>query len=225
MIIRQLKFKVYLLKDIPIQRINTVLANLIDHCLIENGKEDFHKENKYKMYCFDSLMPLDPVYKEGHLYSFRVRVMDQELAAFLKQNLTNTYNDQIKVLSSEERVLAPRQIDEIQSITPVICTFECGYWRNSNSQIAWEDRISKNLEQKYYKLTGKKVPEGYKFYEATSFLNHKPIKVPMKNIHLLGDKAVWIVKSEPLAQELAKIAIGTGIGEKNPRGFGFVKYN
>lgn len=53
-------------------------------------------------------------------------------------------------------------------------------------------------------------------------MNHKPIIIKYKNIKLLGDKIKLYVNSDETSQEVAYMALKTGIGEMNSRGFGFV---
>ena len=57
-----------------------------------------------------------------------------------------------------------------------------------------------------------------------SFNNKKPIGCDYKNVSLLGDKVDLVFANNEISQDLAKIAIGTGIGEINARGYGFVNY-
>ena len=54
--------------------------------------------------------------------------------------------------------------------------------------------------------------------------NKRPIPTKYKNICLLGDKFEFKVSNNPIAQELLYLALGTGLGEMNARGFGFTNY-
>ena len=50
------------------------------------------------------------------------------------------------------------------------------------------------------------------------------MRVPYKNVVLLGDKLSLTISKDERAQELAYMALGTGIGENNARGCGFLSY-
>ena len=51
-----------------------------------------------------------------------------------------------------------------------------------------------------------------------------PVKIPYKNIHLLGDKIDLEIANNEMAQKLAYFALGVGLGENNSRSCGFVNY-
>ena len=53
--------------------------------------------------------------------------------------------------------------------------------------------------------------------------NLKPIKIPYKNINLLGNKFEIEVKEDPISQNLAYLALSIGLLEKNALGFGFCR--
>ena len=50
------------------------------------------------------------------------------------------------------------------------------------------------------------------------------ISVNYKNIKLLGDKLQLNIADDKLSQKIAYMALGTGLGENNSRGLGFVNF-
>lgn len=51
-----------------------------------------------------------------------------------------------------------------------------------------------------------------------------PVPAVYKNVKLLGDKIRLSVADNEAAQNLAYMSLGTGLGEMNSRGFGFINY-
>ncbi len=88
----------------------------------------------------------------------------------------------------------------------------------------FEERIKINLIKKYNKFTGEKIEENFDFYTSIEFKNKKPISVNYKNIKLLGDKLQLNIADDKLSQKIAYMALGTGLGENNSRGLGFVNF-
>lgn len=87
----------------------------------------------------------------------------------------------------------------------------------------FENRLKVNLIKKYNQLTDSKIlDEEFELYNLIEFTNSKPIKVPYKGIHLLGDKINLTAAPNPTAQMLLYMSLGTGICENNSRGCGFV---
>ena len=72
----EMRLKIYLLQDISQEQTYAVFANYIDSCLAKNESLlELHETNCYKQYCFDQPYPLekDGIYKEGKVYTVRVR--------------------------------------------------------------------------------------------------------------------------------------------------------
>ena len=61
------------------------------------------------------------------------------------------------------------------------------------------------------------------FIENIKKINRKPVKIPYKNINILGNKFEVQIKEDPMSQNLAYLILSTGILEKNSQGFGFCK--
>lgn len=223
----EIRLKVYLTKNIKKRDSINEIANLIDSCLLEDKKyKDFHSTNRYKLYTHNSFHPLekDGMYKAGKIYSIIIRSLDEELYKYLVQNLSDVRTELIKALELRSFSIKENHIERIYSITPVIIKTEDGYWRNSLTLKDYEERIKINLVKKYKQLTDITIDESLPFINMISFNNKIPIGCSYKEIKLLGDKLDLIIANNQVAQDLARIAIGTGIGEMNSRGYGFINY-
>ena len=223
----ELSLKLYLTKDIKNEDALQSVGTLIDKSYTHNDNfAKFHKENKYKNYCFNGMYPLEvsQINKAGKIYTIKIRTVDENLVNHFEKFLVNEYTESLKALTLEKKIIPKKHIDKIYSITPCISKFESGYWRTSETVETFEKRLKDNLIKKYKRYFNTKVDEDIELFTFIQFNNRKPISTNYKNIKMLGDKLTLNVAENPLAQELAHFALGTGILEMNGRGFGFVNY-
>lgn len=223
----QIKLKVFLLKDIKVEDSQEIISAFIDKGLSKDKMFlEFHESNKFKRYCFDLLYPIEEskIYKKGNIYTLTIRTIDNNLADFFANKLVNEFNDDLKGLTSEIRILPKKHIEKLYSITPVIMKNSEGYWKGKIDLEEFERRLKVNLIKKYNSVSDSKIDENFELYSIIEFKNKKPIGVKYKNVKLLGDKISLNVSENENAQKLAYMSLGTGIFEMNARGFGFVNY-
>ena len=221
------KVKIYLLKDIKSEDVQIEICKIIDTALGKDEQwEAFHNKNEFKNYCFDCLYPIpdDKVYKSGQIYTFTVRTIDAKLAQYLNEFLANEYNSTIKCLTTEIRTIPKKFIEKIYSLTPAVLKDDAGYWKDKLSLKDFEIRLKVNLIKKYNTINNTKIDEDFDLYTSIEFKNKKPCPIKYKNIKLLGDKISLNISDDKIAQDIAYMAIGTGILENNGRGSGFVNY-
>ncbi|WP_294354234.1 CRISPR-associated endoribonuclease Cas6 [uncultured Clostridium sp.] len=223
----EIKLQIYLLKDIPQNKIQSKITSLIDGALAkENNLLMLHNSNQYKNYCFNQPYPIekDKLYKEGNIYTLTLRTIDKSLATFFNNKLVNEYNSELKALKADIKVIPKKQIQKIYSLTPIILKTDSGYWKGVLSIDEFERRLKENLIKKYKFITNEKIEAAFDLYTDIEFKNKKPIATEYKGIKLLGDKINLEVADNPIAQELAYLSLGVGICEMNARGFGFLNY-
>ena len=224
----ELSSKVYLTEQVHAHEMMGKIATLIDNtlCMTEEYLR-FHQENFYKGYTFDGFYKVeqDGLYKEGNIYTFRIRTIDEKLAVYLKEKLTNNYTKEIKVLTVAKKLVPKKHIEKIFSITPVIIKSDRGYWKTHMNIEEYERRIRENLIKSYNFFTGNKVDENFEMFNHIRFDNQKPVAVQYKDdVSLLGDKITVFVSQNDVAQTLAYLSLGIGMGENNSRGCGFCGY-
>ena len=222
-----LSIKVYLLNDIYLNKMQQSIAKAIDLALGKDVKFlQFHNSIGYKFYCFNGLYPLeqDEIYKQDNIYTFQLRTIDIELAKYLMNEIKDIVTDDIKVLKCDLNIIPKKHIDKIFSITPILIKSDKGYWKEHISLKEFEERIKINLIKKYNKFTGEKIDENFEFYKAIEFKNRQPIAVDYKNIKLLGDKIQLTIADDEISQKIAYMTLGTGLGENNARGLGFLNF-
>lgn len=223
----QIKIKIFMLKNMLIDDSQTIISAFIDGGLSKDEKLlEFHESNKFKGYCFDAPYPIeeDKIYKKDKVYTITIRTIEKELAEFFCNKLVNQFNDNLKGLTSEIRILPKKHIEKLYSITPAVMKDENGYWKNNMNLDEFEKRLKINLIKKYNSITGSKLDEDFQLYSTIEFKNKKPIATNYKTVKLLGDKISLNISENKNAQELAYMSLGTGIFEMNARGYGFVNF-
>lgn len=223
----QIKLKIFILKDIPIEDSQEIVSAFIDSGLSKDKSLlELHESNKFKGYCFDAPYPLeiDRIYRRDTIYTLTIRTIEKDLAEFFANKLVNEFNSSIKGLTSEIRILPKKHIEKLYSLTPAVMKNDGGYWKNQIKLDKFEERLKANLIKKYNSITNSKINEDFQLYTTIEFKNKTPISTKYKNIKLLGDKISLNIAENERAQELAYMSLGTGIFEMNARGYGFVNY-
>ncbi|WP_072523607.1 CRISPR-associated endoribonuclease Cas6 [Clostridium sp. Marseille-P3244] len=223
-----IRLKVYMLRSVMANQIQAKSGALIDKgFMTDKSLMKFHETNKYKMYCYNNLWPLekDKCYKKGKIYTLTIRTIDPNLAKYFSEICPNLYTDELKGLSADIRILPKHWIQTLYTTSPVIIKdAEKGYWRTHKSLPEFEDRLKTNLIKKWNAFQHDKIDEDFQLYTSLEFLNEGPIALEYKNIKLLGDKIRLQIADNKRAQEISYMALGTGICEMNSRGWGFVNY-
>lgn len=223
----EISLKVFLLKEIDFSESQSKIADLIDQTLVKDEKFlSIHNKNMYKNYCFNSFYPLekDGIYKVGSIYTIKIRTIDKEMAMYLNDKIANEYTNCIKALTIEIRIIPKRYIEKIYTITPLIIKNDSGYWKNSLSFDGFEKRLKENLIKKYNSINETKIDEDFQLYTSIEVNNRMPIACSYKGKKLLGDKVNLVISDDEMAQNLAYMSLGVGLGEINARGYGFVNY-
>ncbi len=222
----ELKFKVFLLKDIQYNKTYDKISYFVDSGLILDEKFlQLHNENTYKNYSFSAFYPIekDKLYKKGKVYTITFRTIDVDLAEYVVKNMNNHTTTEIKMLLIDVREIKDKLIEKIYSITPAILKTNNGYWKNNISLEQYEERIKVNLIKKFNKFTQTKLNENFIFNNGIKFNNQKPVSLEYKDRKFLGDKVEIVISGDTEAQKLAYMALGTGILEMNARGAGYVQ--
>lgn len=223
----EISIQIFLLEEINSIDIFSKISSFIDSGMAKVPELlEFHNKNVYKNYCYNSFYPLedDKKYKKGKIYTIQLRTIDRNLADFFCTRLVNHFDDSIKGLTSKIKIIPQRHIEKIYSITPVILKNEEGYWKGKFSLADFERRLKENLIKKHNLATGTKIDEDFQLYTNIEFKNQKPVAMNYKGIKILGDKIELSISDGKEAQDLAYMALGTGILEMNSRGAGYVNF-
>ncbi|NFV11666.1 CRISPR-associated endoribonuclease Cas6 [Clostridium sporogenes] len=223
----ELTLKIFLLKDLTMDKSYEKLTELIDKSLCKDDELlELHNQNKYKYYTFSLPYKLekDKIYKAGNIYSVKIRTIDEKILKNFKTQLVNIYTEYIKALTMEVKVIPQKYISTIYSLTPVVIKTDRGYWKGNLSLNEYEKRIKENLIKKYNQFFDEKINEDFPLYDFIRFDNRKPIGIRYKNITLLGDKITLNIANDEVSQKMAYLEIGAGVGEMCARGMGFVNY-
>lgn len=221
----ELELKVFLRRDIKRKYASEKLANFISsYMATKNDFLEFHNSKQYKGYIFDTLKPLErDIYRAENNYTFSIRTVDVSFINFLLEGIEDYSNEDFKSLIYRVKKIKKAHLNKLYSLNPVIIKDD-GYWKSNKKSIDFfEKRICENAFKKYKKFYNKELAES-KFYSNIVFTNEKPVGFSYKNVTLLGDKVELEIKDDPISQEIAYMLIGTGIGENNSQGCGFVGY-
>ena len=200
------------------------ISKLISASMLKDQTlKQLHEENRYKNYVFCNLYPIekDGVYKAGNIYTFQIRTIDFKLGLKIKQVLNNFQNEEFKVIVSDLESSTQRKISTLATLTPAIITSDKGDYLINNDMQLVKERILANAQKKYNQLYNEKIDMD--FIKTIKQTNNKPIKIPYKNINILGYKFEIEVKDDPISQNLAYLILSVGLLEKNAEGFGFCK--
>lgn len=225
LIVHELKIRVQLKEDIPVDRVMEVEAGFIDSMLAKDESWlRFHEENKSKLYSFSGLWPIEKngVYKKGKCYVITIRSVDEGFISYI--GMCNHTDPKMETLEVSYKQISKKLIEKIYTLTPVVLKAEDGYWRKQKNLDDFERLLFENAIKKYNQFTGEKADEDFELYTDIFFLNRKPISSRYKNIHLIGDKIELRISDNPQAQELAYFITAVGLGENCSRGFGFCNY-
>lgn len=217
-----LKVKVLLKQSIESVQTYEKISNLIAYAMLKDLiLKKLHEENTYKNYVFCNLYPIEKntVYKKGNIYTFDLRGIEFENMIKLKQVLETTENEDFKVIQINFQTGIQRNIKKVITLTPAIITTEKGDYDIKEDMKLVKDRILANTQKKYKNIYHTEV--NIDFIENIKKLNKTPVKIPYKNIHILGNKFEIQIKEDPMSQNLAYLVLSIGCAEKNSLGFGF----
>lgn len=224
----ELSVDVRLRKDIYYLHAQEVLSNFIFYSmLLDDNLKSLHKENMYKNYVFGNFYPIEKVtrtYKAGKHYTFRFRTLDGEIANRFLAVFQEVQDRIIKVTNVSMGKIPNRKISELYTINPLIVTIDDGPWLQGDNVEVFKTRLIDNLEKKYSEFFGESVCAD-DFIKLIRFMNRTPVATQYKGVKLLGHKVKIEIGDSTAAQQLARVAIGTGLGEKGSLGFGFALPN
>ncbi len=216
-------FTIRLEKDIPMRQIQSVIAEFISAgMMFDEQIKEMHHKNQYKRYLFCAPYPLeqDRVYRKDRMYCFNLRTQGLRFALVMKDCLPKV-KGVLKVISAEIKNYSQKRINELTSLTPIICTVNNRCWMPENGIALLASRLHGNAAKKCKELDPAFTEQDELFFERIELLNHKPIIVDYKGATLLGHKVRLNIRPNDWAQRLAFTALGGGLGEKGPIGFGY----
>lgn len=217
-----LKIVVLLKEDIENVEAYEKISQFIAFSMLKDESlKQLHEENTYKNYVFCSLYPIerDGIYKKNQIYKFDLRGIEMQKILKLKQILEQTENDYFKVIQIFMQTGEQKQINKLVTLTPAIITTDIGDYDIKDNMDLVKTRILANAQKKYKQIFNTDID--IDFIKEISKTNRTPIKMPYKNINILGNKYEIKIKDDPMSQNLAYLILSVGLLEKNAQGFGF----
>ena len=211
-----LKITVLLKQDLKNDETYEKISNFIAYAMLKDETlKTMHEENTYKNYVFCSLYPVqkDGIYKQNEIYSFDLRSSDFSKIMKLKQVLNGFEDNYFKIIRINLQNHDQIKINKLVTLTPAVITTQKGDYDIKDDMDLVKTRILANMQKKYKNIYGTEI--NVDFIKQIKKTNKKPIKIPYKNISLLGNKFEIEVKEDPMSQNLAYLAVSIGILEKN----------
>ncbi|WP_089610918.1 CRISPR-associated protein Cas6 [Dehalobacterium formicoaceticum] len=221
----EIVFTIQFLKDVTFDEVQSGIAELINRSmLLDEELKNFHHQRGYKLYCFSAPYPLeqDKIYREGRMYCFNLRTMHLNFALKIKQYLSKTHGI-AKVISSDLKNYSFKHINELITLTPIVCTLNNRCWLHNDGIALLSERLHLNAYKKCKSLDDSFEETAEFFFDRIEILNKVAIKIKYKgkNTILLGHKIKLSVKPQPWAQQMANIVLASGALEKNSLGLGY----
>lgn len=226
----EITVRIYLPKSIKVSNMQQVITYFVDSYLNKNETfAQFHQERIPKGYTMDLPYPINKgmsEYKGDDIYQFRIRTINEELASYLTGGIAEHKTEEIKGLVRTIKTIPRRQIASVYTLTPVVLIHAegKGYWRDVMSFPEYEEMLKKSITHQYERCTGEKVDMDCPLYDQIELRNKRGIGIPYKGIKLLGDKLSMQISDNETAQKVAYYLLGSGLGSKSSRGFGFLGY-
>ncbi|HJA94547.1 MAG TPA: CRISPR-associated endoribonuclease Cas6 [Candidatus Eisenbergiella merdipullorum] len=227
MLVFELPLKICFLTPLSSERVSERIGQFISGALHASEEYSLYRENdRFQSYTFDQPFPLESghIYLEGKIYTVRIRTISQKLAEFFVSRLSWYADGCLQILDGELRVIPRYFLERVHTLTPVVVKTEQGYWRNQMKVEEFVERLKTNLIRKYNFFQNTQLEGDFCLFRKMEFINRKPVRIPQKNISLLGDKVSLTAAQNETAQELLYMALGTGVGENNAAGCGFLGY-
>lgn len=190
MLVFEYQCKLKFLKSINHKTIAEKINYFLDSVLAKDQEFLQYHENKgYKYYVTDAPWPIekDGIYKEGKVYTLRIRTVKQELAEFFSEKLYAHTSKELLGIGGKLRIIPKKHIEELYSITPIVVKTDEGYWRGNMTVPEFEKIIKINLIKKYKQFTGQNISEDILLYDVMKFNNRVPIKVSIIEVQEIRD--------------------------------------
>lgn len=216
-------------QDIYYDEVTEKLSILFSKSMLyHHNLKSMHELNQYKLYVFEGLSPFerDKIYKKDRIYTTNLRCMDEGMAEDFKNCLKQTNTNEFDVVAVDINTYTIiRNIRELYTITPAIATIDGRPWKEPLNIDILKNSINTNLINKFKAIKGIEYPiPEHNMIKDIELKNIKPIAFKYKNIKLIGNKFSIQVNQDELSQEMARIAVSTGLLEKNSLGYGYCLY-
>ena len=224
--------KAFIKKDVAFQKSFELLSKYISFSMYQEGESKVHQKEGFKYYVFGGLLPIEneKVYKQGNLYSFTIRSLDETLIDELKNTLRQNINHEyLQVVETHKKTISQFFISELYSATPVIVSVAPSkYWtmQESGDIVQLQKQLHDNVEKKYKSFFGETLHVSQNFIQLIEIKNKVPQNIVItkvgKAIHFFGNKFRIVPNEDEVSQKLAFVVLACGVGEKNSYGAGFM---
>jgi CRISPR-associated endoribonuclease Cas6 len=214
---------------------NAIYNLLLKPITNDSFLKDLHNNDKgIKLYSVSGLFPTEKnkYYKKDKNYTFLIRSFNKNIITkFEKELKCIKSNEHFRDIKAGFRALKNSRVNillELYTPTPVIVTLpndkypKDRYWTvkdtNGNAEL-FREMIENNLKRKYEAITGTQVPREHSFIQQFKIVSQNPqfltVMSSGKKLQFLGYKVSITPQTDEVSQNMAFVALGTGLGEKN----------
>lgn len=228
--IYELIIYIKLKKSVHFRQNPEFLSKNINHSfLLDENLKLLHTQKSIKPYCIDFLRHLGEKKDEflgGEEIFFKIRTIYHDLADTLRFCLENSKNLDFTVISTKINEFEPKFIKSLYTMTPAVVTISVDNkainWSRENSDIiTLKHFLEVNLKSKFRQFIDNDAEFDDEIIELIEIKNHKAFAFNYKKGRIYAYRYQIYFASNLQAQNLAKIGLALGIGEKGSLAFGF----
>lgn len=208
--------------------------NIYRSMLLDEELKDIHAQGYFKPYCVDFLRSMEGKKDEflvGDTAFFTIRSTRIDFLQKFRFCIESSKNLEFQVLSTMQDVIIPKHINTLYTMTPASFVKRLSEnnkatpWTRENGSIEdVKDMMILNLKRKYENFLEKEVNvDTTGIISAIEIKTNKAFLFKYKRANIYAYRYLVCFADEPLAQNLAMMAMALGIGLKNTLGFGFTQ--
>ncbi|CZE47546.1 CRISPR-associated endoribonuclease Cas6 [Campylobacter geochelonis] len=229
------ELKVFIKLKIPVTFFENpeFLSKNINRSFLEDDElRELHIQDGIKPYSIDFLRHdgyrKDSFKAEDEVY-FLVRCVSFEIISRMRTCLEISNRLDFEVLGSKISTLKPKFIKSLYTMSPAVVTVSIDNkafcWTKEDSDISELKRsLEVNLKSKFALYGGEfNLKESDEVIDLIEIKNHKPFIFTYKDGQIFAYRYQIYFAENRYAQNLAKIALALGVGEKGSLAFGFAR--
>lgn len=238
----ELKIFIKLKKSVTFKQNPSFLSKNINKSFLNNEKlKASHKQNIITPYCMDFLRNLGErkdVFEVGDEAYFCIRSIFFVFIQCLMDALNKSDDLDFEIISINFSKFEPKFIRSLYTMTPAVVTINKPlnknessdehmtkqlYWSRENSDLmSLKNALEFNLKNKYRTYVGELDFEG-DIIDLIEVKTNKAFAFPYKKGQIYAYRYQIYFNENKIAQNLAALGLGLGVGEKGSLAFGFSK--
>ena len=224
--IYQIKMDIVLKREVKYKQSMDFISKNVNRILYNSLLlRSLHESKGFKPYVVGSMGKSEPDkrYVPNKKYTLSIRSIDSGFVQEFERAAKGANRLDFDIKNIDVRRLSFSPVTKLYTITPAVMTLSQNrYWTSEDDIGALIKGVKENLIKKYRHFFKKEITPASDFINYFELHNNKPIVFEYKKGKILANRFTFAFAPDSVSQELAKLAFGVGILEKNPQGFGMV---